>query len=137
MDNTILKLVKSWNDVEGKIKSFPEILDWIKMLNATTYVEVKECSINDNTFWFYDDYNGEVLNRKRGFFSIKGMRLFRIVFRYRRLFKLQKVILQEYMEGNCHSIFNILRMHQNIILYMIKYNQNNQVVFIKNGIEIL
>ena len=26
--------------------------------------------------WFYDDYNGEILNRKRSFFSINGMRYF-------------------------------------------------------------
>lgn len=76
MDNIILKLVKSWNNIEGTVKSLPEILEWIKTLNASTFVEVRECSIHESTFWFYDDYNGEVLNRKRGFFSIKGMRLF-------------------------------------------------------------
>lgn len=76
MGNTVLEIIKSWNNVEGREKSLPEILDWIAGLNKTTHVEVKECSINDNTFWFYDDYNGEILNRKRGFFSIKGMRLF-------------------------------------------------------------
>lgn len=76
MNNTVLKLVKSWENTEGKVKSLPEILDWIKTLNASTFVDVKECSIHESTFWFYDDYNGEVLNRKRGFFSVKGMRLF-------------------------------------------------------------
>lgn len=76
MNNTVLKLVKSWENTEGKVKSLPEILDWIKTLNASTFVDVKECSIQESTFWFYDDYNGEVLNRKRGFFSVKGMRLF-------------------------------------------------------------
>lgn len=76
MNNIVLKLVKSWNNIEGKVKALPEILEWIKELNASTFVDVRECSINESTFWFYDDYNGEVLNRKRGFFSIKGMRLF-------------------------------------------------------------
>ena len=30
MNNTVLKLVKSWENTEGKVKSLPEILDWIK-----------------------------------------------------------------------------------------------------------
>lgn len=76
MNNIVLKLVKSWKNTEGRVKTLPEILEWIKTLNASTFVEVRECSIHESTFWFYDDYNGEVLNRKRGFFSIKGMRLF-------------------------------------------------------------
>ncbi len=76
MDNIVWKLLKSWENTEGKVKTLTEILEWIKRLNASTFVEVKECSIHESTFWFYDDYNGEVLNRKRGFFSIKGLRLF-------------------------------------------------------------
>ena len=45
-------------------------------INKNTYISIRECSINDSTFWFYDDYNGEILNRKRSFFSIKGLRRF-------------------------------------------------------------
>jgi dTDP-4-dehydro-6-deoxy-alpha-D-glucopyranose 2,3-dehydratase len=72
----ILKVLESWANTEGNINSTPDLLDWIEQLNKTTYVNIKECSINDSTFWFYDNYNGEVLNRKRSFFSIKGMRHF-------------------------------------------------------------
>lgn len=72
----ITKMVKSWADQEGKVNTTAELLGWIKELNETTFVNIKECSINDSTFWFYDDYNGEVINRKRSFFSIKGMRHF-------------------------------------------------------------
>ena len=76
MNNTALRLIKSWKNVDGKYKTLSEILEWVKQLNTSTFVEVRECSIHDSTFWFYDDYNGEILNRKRGFFSVKGMRLF-------------------------------------------------------------
>lgn len=70
------KIIQSWANVDGSVNSTDDLLSWIKRLNDTTTANVTECSINDSTFWFYDDYNGEVLNRKRSFFSIKGMRRF-------------------------------------------------------------
>ncbi len=63
----------SAKDEDNQVES---ILKWISGLNNDCKVNISECSINDSTFWFYDDYNGEVLNRKRSFFSIKGMRRF-------------------------------------------------------------
>lgn len=76
MAHRINDLLESWANEEGTVNTTDELLSWIKELNNTTYVNINECSINDSTFWFYDDYNGEVLNRKRSFFSIKGMRRF-------------------------------------------------------------
>lgn len=70
------KIVESWANIEGNVCTMAELLNWIYELKQKTYVNVNECSINDSTFWFYDDYNGEILNRKRSFFSIKGMRRF-------------------------------------------------------------
>ena len=78
MSYTIKKLIESWSNESGNVNSTTELFDWINELNKTTYVNINECSINDSTFWFYDDYNGEILNRKRSFFSIKGMRRFDI-----------------------------------------------------------
>lgn len=71
------KIVESWANTSGNVNSTEGLLNWIKNLNETTKVQIRECSINDGTMWFYDDYNGEVLNRKRSFFSIKGMRYFK------------------------------------------------------------
>ena len=68
----IKSLIESWKNDEGNVNRTSDILSWIQELNSTTYVNINECSINDSTFWFYDDYNGEILNRKRSFFSIKG-----------------------------------------------------------------
>ncbi|WP_378950792.1 NDP-hexose 2,3-dehydratase family protein [Pelosinus sp. sgz500959] len=75
--NICAKILESWSNTEGNMNSTADLLNWINTLNETTYVNIKECSINVSSFWFYDDYNGEVLNRKRSFFSIKGVRLFR------------------------------------------------------------
>ena len=77
MEQTIVsKMIKSWADVCGKVNTTSELLEWINELNKTTYVNINERSILFDSFWFYDDYNGEILNRKRSFFSIKGMRRF-------------------------------------------------------------
>lgn len=71
-----VKLFKSWKNTAGSINTLESILDWIEQRRESTHVCVRECSISDSAFWFYDDYNGEILNRKRSFFSIKGMRMF-------------------------------------------------------------
>ena len=70
------KIFCSWAEENGTIESIDGILSWIRDLHGYEKISVEECSINDSTFWFYDDYNGEILNRKRSFFSIKGMRRF-------------------------------------------------------------
>lgn len=72
----IKKIIESWYNTDGNVNSTEDIIEWIQFLNKTTFVSINECSINDGAMWFYDDYTGEVLNRKRSFFSIKGMRYF-------------------------------------------------------------
>ena len=72
----VKSIIKSWANEDGKVCSTRELLDWINELNKATYVSINESNILSDSFWFYDDYNGEVLNRKRSFFSIKGMRHF-------------------------------------------------------------
>lgn len=72
----IEKFLISWNCRCGNVNDTNELIDWIKELNKNTYVNIREKSIIQDNFWFYDDYNGEILNRKRSFFSIKGMRRF-------------------------------------------------------------
>lgn len=69
-------LIKSWANDSGNVNTTEDLLSWIKHLNETTYVNINECSISDGTFWFYDEQDGEILNRKGTFFSIKGVRRF-------------------------------------------------------------
>ena len=68
--------IESWENRNGNVNSTSDILDWIKEINNNTLVKIEECSILQSDFWFYDDYSGEILNRKRSFFSIVGMRYF-------------------------------------------------------------
>ncbi|MGM9994308.1 MAG: NDP-hexose 2,3-dehydratase family protein [Candidatus Avigastranaerophilus sp.] len=70
------KLLESLFMEEGNVNSTEEILFWLDNLNRSTHVDISETTINEDSFWFYDDRNGEILNRKRSFFSITGMRLF-------------------------------------------------------------
>ena len=74
--NLVEKIIESWSCKDGVLNTTSELLSWINELNTTIYVNINEKSILYDSFWFYDDYNGEVLNRKRSFFSIKGMRRF-------------------------------------------------------------
>lgn len=74
--NMIKLFIESWADNQGNVNKTEDLHKWIKDLNESTRVIIKEKTITEDTFWFYDDYSGEVLNRKRSFFSIKGVRLF-------------------------------------------------------------
>ena len=76
MKEIIKSIVASWKNTKGNVNATEDVILWINKLNKETFVDIKECKISDSTFWFYDDYNGEILNRKRSFFSVKGMRNF-------------------------------------------------------------
>ena len=69
-------LFDSLQSRDGNVNNTNDILAWINDLNTNTKVSVTETNISDDSFWFYDDYKGEILNRKRSFFSITGMRYF-------------------------------------------------------------
>ena len=67
------KIIKSWAATQGNVNTTEDILLWVRKLNDEAQVSIKECEVNDNSFWFYDDYVGEIHNRKRSFFSITGI----------------------------------------------------------------
>ena len=91
MNQMITELLDSWQNREGNVNSTEELLAWIHELNTTTRVEINETSVNEDSFWFYDDYKGEILNRKRSFFSIMGIRYFE----NEEFVKEQPIILQK------------------------------------------
>lgn len=76
MSSLMVQMLKSWATTEGKVNTTDELLAWIKELNRTTYVSINESSIDDSSFWFYDEEKGEVLNRKGSFFTIKGVQYY-------------------------------------------------------------
>lgn len=51
-----------------------EILNWIETLNKTTCVKIEKTSINEDTFWFYDEEKWIIRNRNNSFFSIYGIK---------------------------------------------------------------
>lgn len=69
-------ILDSLKNTEGNVNSTESILQWIDSTKKSTSVNIRECSIGESEFWFYDDYNGEILNKRRSFFSIKGIRYF-------------------------------------------------------------
>jgi len=77
MKDKIIKILESWANYEGNVHSLQDILKWVDNIKENTHVRIDQCSIYDSKFWFYDDYKGEILNIRRSFFSITGMRLFR------------------------------------------------------------
>lgn len=48
------------------------IIKWIDEKNKHTNVNIEITKISNSNFWFYDLYNGRVINRKNSFFSIYG-----------------------------------------------------------------
>ena len=76
LENVTLEIIRSWQNRTGNVNSTEDILTWITDLNEKTHVKIEECNILDSHFWFFDDYSGEVLNRRKSFFSITGMRYF-------------------------------------------------------------
>lgn len=66
----------SWNAVDGNVNNTHDIFKWVDTIRNNTKVSINEGSLSKSDFWFYDDYNGEITNRKRSFFSIKGVRKF-------------------------------------------------------------
>lgn len=68
--------IESWSCKEGNVNKIHDIMNWIEEIRKKTKVNINECSINESTFWFYDDYSGEITNRKRSFFSIIGVKRF-------------------------------------------------------------
>lgn len=48
------------------------IYNWIKEKNDKTLVSIVNQDLDKDVFWFYDMYNGRIINRKNSFFSIYG-----------------------------------------------------------------
>lgn len=100
-------ILNSWIYRDGNINKTEDLIKWIDDLNKKTYVKIIEKSITNDLFWFYDDYNGEILNRKRSFFSVKGMRRFE----NERFVSEQPVIIQPeigYLGIICKEIDGVL-----------------------------
>ncbi|MEG1151063.1 MAG: NDP-hexose 2,3-dehydratase family protein [Erysipelotrichaceae bacterium] len=75
MNEFIDDIIKSLNCKKGNVNCSDDILSWIQSLNKKVKVEIKECSFDNNSFWYYNHDKGEILNRNKSFFTIKGIQM--------------------------------------------------------------
>ncbi len=68
------ELVKSWSAREGNVTSTKTILDWVEHRNTTLTVDVQKIPFPKNGFWFLDDKDGFIRNKRNTFFQIAGFR---------------------------------------------------------------
>ncbi|MBR1777628.1 MAG: NDP-hexose 2,3-dehydratase family protein [Alphaproteobacteria bacterium] len=67
------KLLDSWNRDESPVADMDSIFAWIEELNGSTHVKIEEIPFSKGDFWFYDKTRGEITNKKKKFFSVKGL----------------------------------------------------------------
>ena len=72
MSNLFYALFHSWLQVEGNVSDNNEIDAWIAELNNNTKVDIHKIALKQSDFWFYDEDAGEIRNKNRSFFAIKG-----------------------------------------------------------------
>ena len=63
---------ESWLNKDGNVYKNSEIDYWIDDLNEKTNVEIKKISLEECGNWFYDKLEGQIRNKNRSFFSVKG-----------------------------------------------------------------
>ncbi|MBR2750001.1 MAG: NDP-hexose 2,3-dehydratase family protein [Clostridiales bacterium] len=68
------ELVKSWKTKEGNVTPTQEILDWVDKRNKTLTVDIKKIPFPKDGFWYLDETDGCIRNRKNTFFSLSGFR---------------------------------------------------------------
>ena len=71
MKEIIKGLIYSWKDNKGNVNTTEEIIEWVNVLNNNIHVNIKKIALEECKNWHID--NGEIVNRNRSFFSIKGL----------------------------------------------------------------
>lgn len=66
-------MMRSWSLNNTKEDSLSQITDWIADKNRNTKVSIRRNCLSDSDFWFYDQEKGEIRNRSRTFFQIRGL----------------------------------------------------------------
>ena len=90
MSYQIEKFVSSWKNKEGNVNSTEKLLQWIQRLNEETFVNIVNSSVNEDSFWFYNEEKGIIQNRQKTFFTIEGMKEYKTG----ELLKEQPIIIQ-------------------------------------------
>ena len=62
--NLIEQVLFSWKCCDG-INSLEEILSWVDEKNKNLKVLIYKNALSDSNFWFYDEKNGEIINKNK------------------------------------------------------------------------
>lgn len=69
------KIIKSWAQTEKVLHSEEELLNWVKNLNETTVVKIKQNKLSESAYWSYNDKTGCIQNSTNSFFRISGIKV--------------------------------------------------------------
>lgn len=72
----IPQIIESWSRCadESELNS---ILEWVEEKNRSLVVDISKINLSDSGFWYYDKDRGEICNRNKSFFQIKGLQQYR------------------------------------------------------------
>ena len=72
---SLIRLMESWATTENPFNSTKDILEWIEQRNADVHVRIDKIAYDysDISKWHYDCQLGEIRNKARSFFQIKGL----------------------------------------------------------------
>lgn len=72
---SLIRLMESWANTENPFNSTEEILGWVAQRNADVHVKIDKINYDysDSEKWHYDKQYGEICNKARSFFQVKGL----------------------------------------------------------------
>ncbi len=73
---TLYYLINSWH-FEAPETQINSILNWVAEKNKNLKVAITKNRLSDSEFWYYDDECGEIRNKNKSFFQIRGLQQFR------------------------------------------------------------
>ena len=66
-------ILTSWKMTDGALNETSELFSWVRNLNKTTYIDIAESVMQEDSFWFYDEDDGCIRNRNKSFFTVTGL----------------------------------------------------------------
>lgn len=72
MNHVILDIIKSWNNTKGNVHKTEELIEWANYRQKTLHITIEKKDFSYDGFWYYDESDGYIRNRKNSFFQIAG-----------------------------------------------------------------
>lgn len=77
MKSDIIEIIQSWSKTDSDVNSTESLHKWIEEMNEKIIVHINEKNMDDGDFWYFNEENGYIENRKKKFFSIRGIQFYR------------------------------------------------------------